>query len=339
MNEQDNFVPSVPAGEKQATYEVTDKYMAPCPDDKERKPIEKVYIPLKRTQKEGESAGKPLDEEPDREMGFLLYNVLSPAECKYYIDQAEALGMSHVSELGKGGYRVDYRNNDRVAVRAPEVSELIWSRIKDLIHDVHVEKGKEHLSRVGKTYGYEGHWKPSFLNDVWRLCKYLPGGHFAPHFDGYFVKDFNQRSMKTFMLYLNGSDDGEAGFEGGTTNFVDDSQALWKDETTGIYRAQEEHIYSKIKPVAGMAIVFNHRILHEGERVTSGQKYIMRSDLMFERVGEPLKFDPKEEQAILLMQEAEDLECDGHSEQAVACYRKAFKLWPPLEDSVSFLSN
>ena len=47
--------------------------------------------------------------------------------------------------------------------------------------------------------------------------------------------------MKTFMLYLNGSDDGEAGFEGGTTNFVDDNQELWKDET-GIFRAQVSSI-------------------------------------------------------------------------------------------------
>jgi len=40
---------------------------------------------------------------------------------------------------------------------------------------------------------------------------------------------------------------------------------------------QEENILHRLKPEPGMALVFNHMILHEGERVQSGLKYIMRS--------------------------------------------------------------
>lgn len=57
---------------------------------------------------------------------------------------------------------------------------------------------------------------------MFRLCRYLPGGHFAPHFDGPYVQDQNVRSLQTFMLYLNGD------FEGGSTNFVDKKQTLNK---------------------------------------------------------------------------------------------------------------
>jgi len=60
---------------------------------------------------------------------------------------------------------------------------------------------------------------------------------------------------------------------------------------------------------------------------------------MYRRAGEPLKLEPREEQAILLMQEAETLETDGKAIEAAELYRKAFKLWPPLEDSVSYLSG
>ena len=56
---------------------------------------------------------------------------------------------------------------------------------------------------------------------MFRLCRYYPGGHFAPHFDGHFVKNSRERSMKTFMLYLNG------GFGGATTNFVNEDQQLY----------------------------------------------------------------------------------------------------------------
>lgn len=58
------------------------------------------------------------------------------------------------------------------------------------------------------------------------MCKYEPGGHFAPHFDGHYVlqgdDEATVRSLKTFMMYLNG------GFLGGTTNFVDESQTLYQ---------------------------------------------------------------------------------------------------------------
>ena len=39
----------------------------------------------------------------------------------------------------------------------------------------------------------------------------------------------------------------------------------------------------KVQPEAGMALVFQHNIYHEGERLKSGTKYIMRSDAMFRR--------------------------------------------------------
>jgi hypothetical protein len=134
--------------------------------------------------------------------------------------------------------------------------------------------------------------------------------------------------MKTFMLYLNGD------FEGGTTNFVDERQTLWKDPTTGKYRAQEENVLLRIPPVAGMAIVFNHQILHEGGALQGdgNYKYIMRSDVMFRRVQQAPS-DPREEQALLLFQEAEKLESDGRAMDAMELFRKAFRMWPPLEKS------
>ncbi len=57
------------------------------------------------------------------------------------------------------------------------------------------------------------------------------------------------------MVYLN--DD----FTGGTTNFL--------------------HLEKRIEPRAGMALFFQHRLLHEGSEVTDGVKYVLRSDVMY----------------------------------------------------------
>jgi hypothetical protein len=57
------------------------------------------------------------------------------------------------------------------------------------------------------------------------------------------------------MVYLND------GFGGGATKFLD-------------YEID-------VVPKAGMALLFQHRILHEGAIVTSGVKYVLRSDVMY----------------------------------------------------------
>jgi len=61
-------------------------------------------------------------------------------------------------------------------------------------------------------------WNPYGLNPHFRICRYRPGGFFGAHHDkGYFVSS-NNRSIQTFMLYLN--DD----FDGGSTRFFTENQ-------------------------------------------------------------------------------------------------------------------
>lgn len=95
------------------------------------------------------------------------------------------------------------------------------------------------------------------LNERFRFYRYDVGQYFAPHYDGAFRRDNGEESLLTFMIYLNDN------FEGGETNF---------GEIT-------------IKPEMGMALVFEHHLLHEGCAVTKGRKYILRSDVMYGRVG------------------------------------------------------
>ena len=59
------------------------------------------------------------------------------------------------------------------------------------------------------------------------------------------------------MIYLN------EGMEGGATKFH------------GL----------KVKPKTGMALIFAHKIGHEGEVITNGVKYVLRSDIMYRRKG------------------------------------------------------
>jgi predicted 2-oxoglutarate/Fe(II)-dependent dioxygenase YbiX len=91
------------------------------------------------------------------------------------------------------------------------------------------------------------------LNERFRFYRYDPGERFAPHRDGSYRRPNGEESRLTFMVYLN------EGFGGGETKFGETS----------------------VTPTQGMALVFEHQLLHEGAAVTAGRKYVLRTDVMY----------------------------------------------------------
>lgn len=99
--------------------------------------------------------------------------------------------------------------------------------------------------------------RPVGANERFRCYRYDPGERFAPHYDGAFHRSDDEESLLTFMVYLN------EGFEGGATRF--------------------HHYGTEVVPKTGTALLFQHRLLHEGCVVHSGVKYVLRSDIMYRR--------------------------------------------------------
>jgi predicted 2-oxoglutarate/Fe(II)-dependent dioxygenase YbiX len=92
-------------------------------------------------------------------------------------------------------------------------------------------------------------------NERLRCYRYAPGQRFAPHYDGAFLRSDVERSLLTLIVYLN------EGFAGGETGLLDLDRV--------------------VTPRTGMALLFQHAILHEGAAVTAGVKYAVRSDVMY----------------------------------------------------------
>lgn len=250
--------------------------------------------------------------------GFLLYNVLSKSECQYYVNQADNAGFDDLEH-----YKKEYRDNKRIIVFSHDLASLLFERIKPFLpEEVRVEK--ETAMALTAEYGTEGVWKLEGMNECWRFCKYSPGGLFAPHMDGCFVRNSTERSLYTFMIYLNGD------FEGGATNFLKPDIEL--SMLNGKYVSNDENILESVVPEPGLALVFMHPHLHEGERLKSGLKYIMRSDIMYKREGAPKELSATEEEALKLFHQAQEME-HIDAMKAMEMYRKAFKLSPGLADA------
>jgi hypothetical protein len=96
-----------------------------------------------------------------------------------------------------------------------------------------------------------------------RLYRYGPGERHGAHWDTVVELDHGVRSLLTLVFYLND------GFAGGDTDFPELSR--------------------RIVPRAGMALLFQHRILHEASEVLSGEKLVLRTDVLYA----PASADPR----------------------------------------------
>ena len=172
---------------------------------------------------------------------FTLDGVLTPGECAAMIDRIETLGPTVAPITTPSGpeMRTDIRNNARVmfddAAFAKTLFERIAAQLPSPLCGMH----------------------PVGANERLRCYRYEPGQRFAPHYDGAYCRNADERSLLTLMVYLN------EGFGGGATDF---------------------HDYDiEVTPRTGMALLFQHMLLHEGCVVTSGTKYALRSDVMYRR--------------------------------------------------------
>lgn len=93
----------------------------------------------------------------------------------------------------------------------------------------------------------------SGLNERFRYYRYETEQKFTWHQDGTVRLGTDQESLLTFMVYLN------ADFEGGSTDFG----------------------WERVQPAQGTALVFPHRLRHQGSVVTGGVKYVLRTDVMY----------------------------------------------------------
>ncbi|OON66917.1 prolyl hydroxylase family protein [Hymenobacter sp. CRA2] len=103
-----------------------------------------------------------------------------------------------------------------------------------------------------------GHSVATGLNELFRFYRYQRGHQFRGHFDESYARSSTEASLFTFMMYLNDN------FQGGDTAF----------------RAV------RVRPRQGAALLFEHRLFHEGSEVRQGVKYVLRTDVMYQLPAE-----------------------------------------------------
>ncbi|MEK9140933.1 MAG: 2OG-Fe(II) oxygenase [Nitrospirota bacterium] len=186
-----------------------------------------------------------MKEELDSDQVFVLHDFLSSDECVALIRRSESL--SYETGTVGGVVAEEIRNNERVLVDDQPLADTLFQRASPWLPAV-VERRR--LVR---------------FNERWRFYRYRPGQTFQPHRDGsYMSLETYEKSEVTFLIYLN--DD----MTGGETRFFADLEQV-----------AQGCPYLTVKPTRGAAVVFLHAIWHEGAVVQSGEKYVLRTDVMY----------------------------------------------------------
>mmetsp|Transcript_115918 Transcript_115918/g.322774 ORF Transcript_115918/g.322774 Transcript_115918/m.322774 type:complete len:460 (+) Transcript_115918:66-1445(+) len=179
---------------------------------------------------------------------WLVEDLFSKQECAALIAAAEGRG------FGATDYAKEYRGNLRLITMDGSLAHSVWGRLQPLVPSALNHRHQQ--------------WTACGLNDCWRLSKYHPHDRFERHVDTCFLRTYDERSMLTVNIYLN------EGFEGGSTRFYFNSHGSAD---------------FNVAPKAGLCLLFrqppDHHYDHDGEEVGSGIKYLLRSDVMYQRKG------------------------------------------------------
>ncbi|EXJ73033.1 uncharacterized protein A1O5_04182 [Cladophialophora psammophila CBS 110553] len=209
-----------------------------------------------------------------------------------------------------------YTSRLRKIIKDDDLAELLWSRLSRIYQGAEVEDEEGQV------------WSAVGLNTCFRLCKYKAGDGFSAHIDGRRLATVDTQSFMTVNIYLNTVPTER----GGATRFILDPTATGSSDTAA------STVLCQNQPVQGSAAIFRDDVYHDGEVLLSGVKYLLRTDMMFQR-ARPLilgeiypspKFGAKE-RALKALDLAQRLEDAGNREEAIRWYKLAFRLDSELE--------
>ena len=191
---------------------------------------------------------------------LLIPNFFTSTLCRTYTSFLSTLPLVTTPAKPKRGEAV--RVNDRFQIHDPTFADAIWTR---------TGLG-ELLIRVEEPRIWDGGLLG--LNPNIRVYRYRPGQFFDKHYDESIKLDMGAnppvaaKTTWTLLIYLSGC-------EGGETVFYPDGP------TKG---PRPDPVMVEVEP--GLALLHRHGdacLLHEGREVRSGEKWVLRTDLVVKR--------------------------------------------------------
>lgn len=184
---------------------------------------------------------------------FVIPSLFSQTDCEELLNE----DIKNSFQKAINNYPTYYRNNDRFVMDNESLANTLFKKVKPYLPQT--------ITINSPIQAENGTWHLKELNSRLRFCKYAANQYFHRHLDGIHYRSATVQSKLTFMIYLNSATE----FKGGRTLF-------FKTKDT-------EEIWASYIPKQGDLIVFDHNVWHEGEVLTDGEKFVLRSDILYSR--------------------------------------------------------
>jgi len=183
-------------------------------------------------------------------------NFMTEEECRTWIAWGEKRGFEEAKQKQNTTYA--FRDNGRIEFDGPDIAYQLWLRMKSFVPET---VGKPPRKALGCS--------PRI-----RVYRYAKGQRFGQHVDG--SRDepsLGGKTHFTVLVYLNGGerDPPELRVRGGETVF-------WKDH-------DGRRPALVFPPTRGICLYHGHGddcMTHEGAGVEAGNKYVLRTDVVYE---------------------------------------------------------
>ncbi|MDX1960853.1 MAG: 2OG-Fe(II) oxygenase [Leptospiraceae bacterium] len=185
---------------------------------------------------------------------FVIPSLFSKTECEQLLNSE----IKKSFQKAISNYPTYYRNNDRFVIDNDDLANQLFEKVKPYL--------PEKIEIKSVIQSENGVWHLKELNNRLRFCKYSANQYFHRHLDGVHYRNDTTQSKLTFMIYLNSATE----FKGGRTLF-------FKTKETN-------EIWASYIPKQGDLIVFDHNVWHEGEVLTEGEKFVLRSDILYSKI-------------------------------------------------------
>jgi len=251
-----------------------------------------------------------IDKSGDGEYIWHLKQLLNGKECDKLLKQLEVIESYNSEQIRnmknqaiepefqdmQPKYDDNIRKGKRLVFLDYEFAQVIWSRLlKSVIPALQTQFSSLIFCPRGFSVQPVGKWELSGVNECIRALSYRAGEGFTVHRDAQYCPSSKERSVFSLILYLNDPSD----YSGGSTCFYlntdsnpSDTARDWtvNEELTALRnsRSLKEVSVTDDCLEAGDAVMFSQSLLHSGQEVVDGKKWVLKFDIVASQKVEPI---------------------------------------------------
>jgi NAD+ synthetase len=224
----------------------------------------------------------------------VVHELLGPPEVQLLSDASRDRTWVPVGTHGvASGYepKRDPPGSGRACTYDHGLAAVLWARLAPALPAVRVFE-----DTTPTDHGDHPAWRPVGVSPLFRFIRYEHGGSLVPHYDaGFDLGDGRRRTLMSVLVSLGPAPEGDdqpPSVRGHTRFLLDRQRHLpvrERDFSDHTRPAPAHDVLWAAPDDPGTAIVFDHRLLHEGRAWTGAQpRLLVRADVIFERCGPPL---------------------------------------------------